>query len=47
MFFCVNKYGYVLYISFHLTPWQSQWGTNDIEVGQKHVADGISVRIHF
>ena len=30
-----------------LTPWQSQWGTNDIEVGQKHVADGMSVRIHF
>lgn len=47
MFFCVNRYGYVLYISFNLTPWQSQWGTNDIEVGQKHVADGMSVRIHF
>ena len=47
MFLYVNRYGYVLYISFHLTPWQSQWGTNDIEVGQEHVAYGINVRIHF
>ena len=47
MFLYVNRYGYVLYISFHLTPWQSQRGTNDIEVGQKHIADDISVRIHF
>lgn len=47
MFLYVNRYGYVLYISFHLTLWQSQRGPNDIEVGQKHIADGINVRIHF
>ena len=47
MFLYVNRYGYVLYISLHLTPWKSQRGTNDIEVGQKQIADGINVRIHF
>ena len=47
MFLYVNRYEYVLYISFHLTPRKSQRGTNVIEVGQKHIADGINVRIHF
>ena len=47
MFLYVNRYGYVLYISFHLTPWKSQRGTNVIEVDQKHIADDINVRIHF